>query len=259
MGFARAGVTVVVLLVAAGAGYYFWRAGNPPMLPPPPAQAPAPAVAGPHYPLSPDTNAPLPRLNDSDPALAQALTSVFGAPSFARFFIPEDIVRHIVATIDNLPREGYAQRLSPVKPVGGLVLTTGKEGSLAIAPANAARYASHVRLLEGVDPGKLVALYVNFYPLFQQAYMDLGYPEGYFNDRLVEVIDHLLATPEAAAPIALTLPHVLHEYADAQIEARSAGQKLLIRMGPENAAPVKAWLRAFRGALVAAAGAKAPR
>ena len=43
-------------------------------------------------------------------------------------------------------------------------------------------------------------MYKQYYPLFQQAYVDLGYPEGYFNDRLVEVIDHLLATPGRDRP-----------------------------------------------------------
>jgi hypothetical protein len=95
-------------------------------------------------------------------------------------------------------------------------------------------------------------LYVRFYPLCQQAYVDLGYPNGYFNDRLVEVIDHLLAAPEMTGPIKLTVSHVLYEYADPEIEARSAGQKLLIRMGAENAAQVKAKLREIRREVVAA-------
>lgn len=27
--------------------------------------------------------------------------------------------------------------------------------------------------------------YVRLYPLFQKAYVELGYPNGYFNDRLI--------------------------------------------------------------------------
>jgi hypothetical protein len=42
------------------------------------------------------------------------------------------------------------------------------------------------------------------------------------------------------------VPHVLYEYADPELQSRSAGQKLLIRMGGENAAKVKAKLRAIR-------------
>src|SRR5690348_12735538 len=103
-----------------------------------------------------------------------------------------------------------------------------------------------MRLLEQADTPKLVQTYVHYYPLFQKAYVDLGYPNGYFNDRLVEVIDNLLATPEVKGPLKLTVPHVLYEYADAELQSRSAGQKLLLRMGPENAAKVKAKLREIR-------------
>jgi len=95
----------------------------------------------------------------------------------------------------------------------------------------------------------MVAVYRRFYPLFQQAYVELGYPKGYFNDRLVEVVDHLLAAPEIDGSIALVQPRVLYQFADPELEARSAGHKILLRMGPENAAQVKAKLRAIRSEL----------
>ena len=75
-------------------------------------------------------------------------------------------------------------------------------------------------------------------------------PDGYFNDRLVEVIDHLLATPEVAGPIKLTQPGVFYQYADPSIEERSAGQKAMIRLGSQNAAIVKEKLRALRKEVV---------
>jgi len=105
--------------------------------------------------------------------------------------------------------------------------------------------------VQAADVKSLAALYRRLYPLFQQAYEDLGYPGKYFNDRLVEVIDHLLETPEIAAPIPLEQPRVFYTYADASLEARSAGQKLLIRMGPANARIVKAKLRELRAEIVA--------
>ncbi|MGH6612302.1 MAG: DUF3014 domain-containing protein, partial [Burkholderiaceae bacterium] len=77
-------------------------------------------------------------------------------------------------------------------------------------------------------------------------YQELGYPNGYFNDRLVQVIDHLLATPDVKAPVALVQPKVLYRYADPQIEALSSGQKAMIRIGPDNAAILKAKLREIR-------------
>jgi len=41
-------------------------------------------------------------------------------------------------------------------------------------------------------------------------------------------------------------PHVLYEFADAELEALSSGQKLLLRMGPENGKTVKQILRDLR-------------
>jgi hypothetical protein len=47
-------------------------------------------------------------------------------------------------------------------------------------------------------------------------------------------------------------PKVLYEFADAELEARSAGQKLLMRMGAANAERVKTRLRQFRAEITVA-------
>ena len=73
-----------------------------------------------------------------------------------------------------------------------------------------------------------------------------GYPSRYFNDRVFEVIDHLLAAPDLSGPIALTQPKVLYEFADPALQDLSAGQKILVRIGPDNEAKVKAKLREIR-------------
>jgi len=248
----RIAVAVVLLAAAGFAVYYFGPWNRPPVLPPAPrAEAPAaPAPAAPQAPQNPIAGAespqPLPTVKESDPAMRDAIAGVIGADAFQRFFEPEDILHRIVATIDNLPRKSYASRLDPVKPPAGPFATTGADETLAIAPANAARYTPYVRTLEAVDTDKLVAAYVHFYPLFQKAYVDLGYPNGYFNDRLVQAIDDLLAAPDVQGPVRLVVPHVLYEYADPDLQSRSAGQKILLRMGRENAAKVKAKLREIR-------------
>jgi hypothetical protein len=96
----------------------------------------------------------------------------------------------------------------------------------------------------------LVSRYVEMYPLFQQAYAELGYPNRNFNDRLVEAIDDLLAAPELSAPAELEQPKVLYQFADPELEQRSAGQKVMMRMGADNARRVKAKLREIRRELV---------
>jgi hypothetical protein len=48
----------------------------------------------------------------------------------------------------------------------------------------------------------------------------------------------------------LVQPSVLYRYADERLEKLSAGQKLLIRMGPANAAVIKAKLREIQAELL---------
>lgn len=97
-----------------------------------------------------------------------------------------------------------------------------------------------------MDTAALVSGYARLYPLFQQAYRELGNGDAYFNDRLVEVLDHLLAAPEIAPPIRLVRPKVYWEFREPALEQMSAGHKLMVRMGPAQAARVKAKLREIR-------------
>lgn len=251
---------VAVIAIAGAAAWFYWPApaeAPAPSVPAPTAQVPdPPKEPAPHFPApeasgKPVGAVPLPALDASDAALVQSLSSAIGAQAFARLLRPESLVRRIVATVDNLPRESIAWRMSPVAPVGGLLVTTGRDGTLALAPANAARYEPLVRLVARLDAKRLVAVYAHYYPLFQQAYVDLGYPQGHFNTRLVQVIDHLLAAPEPTEPPRLVVRRILPEFADPALESQSAGRKILLRMGPANAAAVKAKLRELRAELAA--------
>ncbi|HUH94692.1 MAG TPA: DUF3014 domain-containing protein [Casimicrobiaceae bacterium] len=256
---ARWGIAAVgALLIVIGAiAYYFWQrqpAPRPVAAPPaaPQAQAPAPPATAPavEHPVETTApSAPLPSLAESDPAVRDELASLFGRSTFDALFRPQELIRNIVATVDNLPRKNVALRLVPLKPVPGAFEVRGSDGGWVVGPDNAARYAPYVRAFEAVDARRLVALYVRLYPLFQQAYADLGYPSRYFNDRLFEVIDHLLAAPEAPASIALVQPKVLYDFADPPLADLSAGQKIMVRMGSENEAKVKAKLRELKRAL----------
>jgi hypothetical protein len=252
-------VVVPVVVIGAGLGgyLYYTRSKAPPPPPavktaplPAPATAPEPSVANP-IPGDPDAAQPaLPTLDDSDAPLHAALDKLADAKSVDQMLVPENLVRNIVVTVDNLPRSKTAVERRPIKPTPGsaLVVTSGDE--IVLSDQNYARYAPFVSLVQSTDAKQLAALYFHYYPLFQEAYESLGYPDKYFNDRLVEVIDHLLATPVPKGPLKLTQPRVFYEYADPKLEALSAGQKVLLRMGPANADQLKKKMRMFR-ALIA--------
>lgn len=194
---------------------------------------------------------PLPPLDQSDDTIRASLEGILDQEPVGAFFVAKNLIRRIVSTVDNLMRDKVSLKVRVMKPVAGQFLVSGEEGSYTINRDNTARYSAYVPLAEAVDIESLVAIYVRFYPLFQQAYLDLGYPSGYFNDRLVEVIDNLLAAPDVQGPIKLVRPHVLYRFADPKLEALSAGQKMLVRMGSENASRIKAKLREIRRHLTA--------
>ena len=190
---------------------------------------------------------PLPSLPESDEAMKQGLAIPLGKQAaLGSIVISQDLARRIVATVDNLPRQKAGTKLLPVKAPASSFVAGRKGEVLTMGPANYARYTPYVKLAQAVDVKQLVALYVYFYPLFQQAYEELGYPKRYFNDRLVAVLDDLLAAPDVNGPVKLIRPKVMYEFADPELEALSAGQKVLIRMGPANAGAIKAKLRELR-------------
>ena len=245
-------VVVVLVLGGIAAGYFYWQMQRETPLPvaeaPPPPPPPKPELQIRH-PIQPSATLgekPLPSLEDSDAAMAQVLTDFFGTKRVVEFFDLKDIARRFVVTVDNLPRKKVPMRYRLFKPVAGEFLVARADRDFTIKPENYRRYTPYVLLSQAVDVKMLVATYVHFYPLFQEEYQQLGYPKGYFNDRVVEAIDDMLAAPEVKGSTRLERPNVLYQFFDPDLEALSAGQKILIRMGPENAARIKARLRELR-------------
>lgn len=262
------GLTAVSIVAALGAGTWYWLDQSAAPKAPPPA-APAVAVKPPAPPAPPpgpkiahpiEAAAPvaLPALAESDAFVSEALVALLGNKAVLSLLQTDGFIRRVVATVDNLSRSHAAPRLWPVNPMPGRFSVTPDN---IIKPNNDERYTPFVLLVESVDPARAVALYVRLYPLFQRAYVELGYPDGYFNDRLVEVIDTLLATPIPLGPRKVELtqirgeikserPWVRYQFSDPALEGLSSGQKMLLRSGAVNQRRLKAKLTEFR-ALVA--------
>ncbi len=194
---------------------------------------------------------PVPPLDDSDNALRGGLQELAGQADMSTYLVPRNIIRKFVVTIDNLPGKRIPQQYLPVHRPAGTFKVREEQDDIVLDSANYERYTPFVDLLTALNSQDVAALYVHFYPLFQEAYEELGYPEQYFNDRMVAALDDLLATPEISGPVPLKQPSVYYQFADPELEALSAGQKLLLRMGPDNAARVKRVLRDIRARITA--------
>jgi len=243
---------LLVLAALPVAGWYFRDRSMPQPEPPvaelPDAAAAAPEQTGPRHPIrlpalesGPDrASVPLPPLDDSDAYFLLDVGTVFGA-DIEVLLLRDRIIDRLVATIDNLQRGQIPQIVRPVSTLASTFID---------GPENYQRYDALVAHVAAADLAAMVDMYRRYYPLFQQSYERLGYPNAYFNDRLVAVIDHLLETPELTGVPKLVRPNVLYEYADPEFENLSSGQKLLLRMGNDHAATIKQMLRQLR-ALIA--------
>ncbi len=277
-------LTALVLVLLGFAAWYFLKTSEPvaeqavapaPVaVAPPPAQTPAtPPVreTTPEYvPPATETQTepaapPLPPLAQSDSAVIGALSVVIGEEAVKEYVAHEDVVPRIVATVDALSGKQVPSSIRVVQgPPGDFLADPDPEppevlrNSLGdplpqyvLDPANYARYTPYVQALEGAEAATIVTAYHSYQPLFDEAFSQLGYPEGDFEERLLALIDELLATPDPPQPVRLIKPEAYYKYADESLEALSAGQKVLLRMGPDNAARVKAQLRAIRTQLQA--------
>jgi len=156
--------------------------------------------------------------------------------------------------IDALPTDSIPREHLPLAAPKSGFMTIESGETVLIDQRNAARYTPYVKLAEAIPDDALLRLYQGLYPLFQQAYREMGKPLGHFSDRMIEVLDNLLATPELDGPVKVVWHINRFRYADPKLESRSAGQKTLMRMGSDNAKRIKDKLRRLRQGLAGPAG-----
>ncbi|WP_019305393.1 DUF3014 domain-containing protein [Xanthomonas oryzae] len=171
------------------------------------AVKPQPASNEPRHPVpaaSADAaDAAIPALAQSDGAAWQALLPLVQDDAALSIVLRKHLIERVVMMIDNLTQPSISRRSLVLQPMPGELQVSSAGDHQVIDQANAARYAPYVAAFTSVDAQAMTRSYVRFYPLFQQAYADLGAPDRYFNDRVIDVIDHLLRTPEPKQPIEL--------------------------------------------------------
>lgn len=258
-----AGLLVVAILVVVGVFIYREKQARDAVAPPPFSTAPAHASSSTavhdaplvQHPIGPTgaSTAALPPLDQSDDDVLAGLMALTSDGALKTLLRPEAIVSRTVSTIDALPKQSVGMNVVPLRTPTGRFQVVSDDGNFVASKKNAERYDTYMYVADRVNPKAAAAWYRRNYPLFQQAYRDLG-TEGYFNDRLVAVIDHLLAAPEPKGNQQLIPAKVGYVYANPALEQLSVGQKFMIRVGPENEAKLKAKLRALRSEVVSEEG-----
>jgi len=273
---------ILIILVVLGLGAWYLLSVQKDAVeeapaPPPIAveEAPAPPPVEEEATAEPDVSSPvvaeeaapeeppLPPLADSDPVAVEALSGLVGSEPVRQYVVSEDVIPRLVATLDALSGKQVPASIKAVEGPGGNFQATADEDpdsvirnaagdpipQYVVDPVNYRRYTPYVEMLEAADTAAIVTSYQDYRPLFEEAFRQLGYPDGDFDQRLRSLIDELLATPDLSGPVRLIKPEAYYLYADEELESLTAGQKVLLRMGPDNAARVKAKLTEIRDTL----------
>jgi len=252
---------LLIILFAVAAWYFFISEPDPVHEILPPQLAPAAPVIRDEPPPQQDEGVedyiepepvidpePLPPLDQSDTEIKQALAEVVGADLLTEYLVKSQTISRLVATIDSLTSRQVPPQINPVKAAGGKFVVDTEGETVVMSTQNFSRYDGYVALMQSVDTNALMAIYQRYAPLFQIAWEENG-GLGQFSDRLLEVIDHLLETPVISGPVYLRKYEAVYLFAEPGLEAMTAGQKILLRMGSVNAELVKEKLREIKDGL----------
>lgn len=242
-------VGAVAAAFAVGAGVYWWtgREGPPetPAVDAPPQDVSLPQTVEPE-----PADVELPPLGQSDEFVRRLVGGLSSHPRFASWLVTDDLVQRFVVTIESVAEgSNPASQLPFLRPSGRFV-TRGQAPDLRIDPRSHARYNGAAGIVDSIDAAGAGALYRTLRPLIDEAYRELGYPEGGFDETLERAIRRLLETPVLERQdVTLVSRAPFFEFADEDLEALSPVQKQLMGMGPQNVRVVQAKLRELAAAL----------
>lgn len=274
---------IALVLVISGAAYYYYSADSEPLpeietkeIPLPQPAPPKPLVTQekviepepvvveekplpePSTPkVTPELIEPpeetietLPNLANSDPFIRdQALTLTEGM-NVNNLLISKNIAQQFAVFVDNFAQGDLLRNTSVLKGPTERFTATDISGKTYLNPDSYHRYDIYANLISRLNTDKLVSMYKLLYPLFEEAFNDLGYTNISFNQRLHQAIQEVLDAPIIEDPIELSSVSVNYQFVDPRLENLPPAQKLMIRMGPENTRKIKSVFRDLKDKLV---------
>jgi len=250
-------VAVLLLLAAAALLFLGERRGEPP-----PSHAPEPADSRPEPPgeetsIPPMREGPavprlplvLPPLRESDTLARESIEALSGRPLPPRWLSVDDLIRRLVAVVDNIAEGRSPRKHLPFLRIDGSFTAVGEDGRIAIDPRSYRRYDSFAGAVDALDAEGAALLYGDFRPLFQEAYRDLGYPDRSFDETLARAIHRLLGVPVLEGDVILRKGERVYYFEDPALEGLSPAEKHLLRMGPAHTTLIQGTLRRLKAAL----------
>lgn len=236
---------IATLAVAGAAGFVVLRSRQAAPIPPAPGDAVVaaselassePAVAGGESPIV------LPALDASDAVVRQLVAGLSAHPQFARWLVTDDLIRRFVRSVMDLAHGGTPAPHVPFMAPPGAFEVRDSGAQIVVDPASYGRYNLITETFASMDTDGATRLFHQLHPLFEEAYAEMGVPGGSFDADFARAVANVLAVQVAQGPLALVRTESTWQYAEGELEARSAAAKQLMRMGPRNARRVQAKL-----------------
>ena len=258
---AQAGLILVLLLVIAGGVVLLtgiWPPEEEPaptVTAPPPAPPPAPviteleepAVEPPPPPPAP-VEEPLPRLEESDDAVRDAVGDIPLGTAGQQYLIPGNIIERSASLIYLMAQGDVPYKLLPVSRPKAAFPISDDGAQVVTDPAGFERYDALTQWLQSLDLKSLLSSLEWFIPLFREAWSYYGEDPAAFDMAVVMTLDLVIATPEVDLSEArLIRKEAVWIFEDPAIEGLAPIQKQVLRMGTENAEIVKAKATEARG------------
>ena len=210
--------------------------------PTPTTPAPTQATEAPS-PKRPKAEAgPLPPLAESDTYLRDLISALSQHPVLAKLLATKGLVRGAtLAVIQIGDGKTPASPLTVLRPASRLQIAGATSGR--IDPANYSRWDGATGALISVDPIHAAQLYVSVKPLFDEAYGELGHPNGNFDEAIVRAIRTLDDTPQLKTEPTLSRHQSYFEHENPDLKSLLPVQKQLLLIGPDNRRKVMQWLK----------------
>ena len=261
---AQAGVIVVLLLVIAGGVVLLtgiWppkgepapTATAPPPEPPPSPimtliEEPAPEPSEPPPPPPEPVEDPLPRLEESDDAVRDAVGDIPLGTAGQQYLIPGNIIERSASLIYLMAQGEVPYKLLPVSRPKAAFPIRDDGTQVVTDPAGFERYDALTQWLQSLDLESLLSSLEWFIPLFREAWSYYGEDPAAFDMAVVITLDLVIATPEIDLREArLIRKEAVWIFEDPAIEGLAPIQKQVLRMGRENAKILKAKAAEARG------------
>ena len=193
----------------------------------------------------------LPPLDQSDPLVRELVREISSHPRIAAWLATDGLIRNFTVVVANVA-EGKtpAAHLRVLRPLSSFQVVE-RGGDLYVDPRSYERYDGLAAAVASIEAAGAARLYATLKPRIEEAYRDLGFPTTSFDRTLERAVVLLLETPvlDAAVRTRVEPRGIGYGFADRDLEALTAAQKQLLRMGPRNVRIIQSSLREIARAL----------